>query len=57
MGWIETNGEEPDDVTDCTYIWIAYAGGGIDLVEGWASIDWPGVTHWQEALIDVPFEP
>jgi hypothetical protein len=58
MGWIETNGERPDDIDDHDYIWICWSDGSIELLEGWATaIDWADSTHWQEAFIDVPNPP
>lgn len=57
MSWIQTDGQEVDEAADYDYIWICWDEGGIELVAGWASLNWSHISHWQPADVIVPRRP
>lgn len=57
MSWIQTDGQEVEEAADHEYIWICWDEGSVELIEGWASINWAQISHWQPADVVVPRRP
>lgn len=57
MSWIPTDGQEVDEASAHDYIWICWSEVEVELIEGWASLDWSQISHWRPADVVVPRRP
>ena len=55
--WIETNGLEPKDWEEYSFIWTFWKNGNISLDEAYGYWTWNEITHWMPADIDYPNPP